>query len=116
MRTIDADYILSALGVFTSEEPESAHFMNGIKTAREIVENAPTVGGWISVKERMPEKRGRYLCWFGKNTLCVGADIATYLPEWHGFGILETDTVLQNVTHWMPLPEPPEGVSVDGIT
>lgn len=43
MRLIDADYILSALGVFTSEEPESAHFMNGIKTAREIVEDAPTV-------------------------------------------------------------------------
>lgn len=43
MRLIDADYILSALGVFTSEEPESAHFMNGIKTAREIVVDAPTM-------------------------------------------------------------------------
>lgn len=69
--------------------------------------------GWISVEDRLPEKRGRYLCWFGKNTFCVGADIATYLPEWHGFGVLESNTVLQNVTHWMPLPAPPEVRGMD---
>lgn len=68
---------------------------------------------WVSVEDRLPEERGRYLCWFGKNVFCVGADIATYLPEWHGFGRLETDTVLQNITHWMPLPEPPEEVGND---
>lgn len=63
---------------------------------------------WISVKDRLPEKEGRYLCWFGKNTVAIGAAIATYLEEWKAFGSLASLETYPNVTHWMPLPEPPE--------
>ena len=108
-RPIDADALM---GVFAGEFPG----MYSKRFIKHLIDGMPTMPEWVSVKDRLPEERGRYLCWFGKNTLCVGADIATYLPEWHGFGILETDTVLQNVTHWMPLPKQPEGVSEDGIT
>ena len=41
-RLIDADYVLSALGIF-HETGHNDQFMYGIKTAREIVENAPTL-------------------------------------------------------------------------
>jgi len=73
-----------------------------------MIDDAPTVGGWISVKDRLPEKEGQYLCWFGKNTVCKGAAIATYLEEWKAFGSFESLKTYPNVTHWMPLPEPPE--------
>lgn len=42
MRLIDADYVLSALGIFSDRENGNEHFLNGIETAREIVQNAPT--------------------------------------------------------------------------
>lgn len=111
MRPIDADALRDAI----DEIPYDSVTWQTVAKGDVIgaIMDAPTVGGWISVQDRLPKERGRYLCWFGKNTLCVGADIATYLPEWHGFGILESDTVLQNITHWMPLPEPPEEVSGD---
>lgn len=112
MRLIDAEALREKLIELNYQT--RAENMN--EACVRAVDYAPTIGGWISVQDRLPEERGRYLCWFGKNTLCVGADIATYLPEWHGFGILETDTVLQNITHWMPLPEPPEEVSRDADT
>ena len=43
MRPIDADYVLSALGTF-HKTGDNDHYMYGIRTAREIVENAPTIG------------------------------------------------------------------------
>lgn len=68
----------------------------------------PTAVSWISVKDRMPDKNGQYLCWFGKNTIAKGAAIATYLEMWKSFGSLESLETYPNVTHWMPLPEPPK--------
>lgn len=75
---------------------------------------------WISVKDRLPDKTGRYLVL--KNRIapdCLGgnrADIVilrffvdkgfrmpTHIPEWINKEINE------EVTHWMPLPPPPKG-------
>lgn len=43
MRMVDADNVLKALGIFNDREHGDPHFLNGIETAREIVEQAPTV-------------------------------------------------------------------------
>lgn len=43
MRLIDADNVLKALGIFNDREHGDPHFLNGIETACEIVEQAPTV-------------------------------------------------------------------------
>lgn len=43
MRLIDADNVLKALGIFNDREHGDPHFLNGIETAREIVEQAPSV-------------------------------------------------------------------------
>lgn len=40
MRLVDADYLKEALSIFNAGNP---HFLNGIETAREIIDNAPTV-------------------------------------------------------------------------
>ena len=65
---------------------------------------------WISVKERMPDKEGDYLVrkvhsysdkdGYSKIDVCIYCRMRD--PEWIGCGNL------CEVTHWMPLPEPPE--------
>ena len=61
------------------------------------------MGEWISVKDRLPEKEGRYLIYDGDRV-----DAADYIynsgPIW-----LDTAEGYYNYkpTHWMPLPEPP---------
>lgn len=75
---------------------------------------------WISVKYRLPDKDGEYLCCdkdkyiyilsFAKNLLYVDkydfgrkkrSGFYDYDIEW---GYCEWD----EVTHWMPMPEPPK--------
>ena len=64
---------------------------------------------WISVKDRLPEKRQRVLCYFqyepeSPNVICEN----TYL----GFKIWLSEG--SKVTHWMPLPEEPNKEENDG--
>ena len=62
---------------------------------------------WISVKERLPEKDQYVLISNGKS-ICVGE---LFLLPYTLTGDLMwvTDNgFVRDVTHWMPLPEPPE--------
>lgn len=63
---------------------------------------------WISVKERQPEKAGRYLVYAE-----WGRDIGLFMSgQWYILGGNFSGNVewcKAAVTHWMPLPEPPEG-------
>lgn len=64
---------------------------------------------WISVKERLPdEKSGRVIMTDGERYYIaprewmhrINGEAGIYIPANHGAGA--------KVTHWMPLPEPPE--------
>lgn len=69
---------------------------------------------WVSVEDKNPSKNGNYL-------VCVDGVVCDFPFKWvvnHwkefklGYGLQE-DThgwwhTSQNVTHWMPLPEPPK--------
>lgn len=61
---------------------------------------APVVPGkWIPVSERMPENDGAYLCWDNRY-------VTTYAFI---FGAWQANQfVAKNITHWMPLPNPPK--------
>ena len=55
MRLVDADALKEALSIFNDGDP---HFLNGIKTAREIIDNAPTIdaepvrhGTWMTCED-----------------------------------------------------------------
>lgn len=43
MRLIDADWVISALNVFNDKEHGNRDFLLGIASAKEIVENTPTI-------------------------------------------------------------------------
>ena len=59
--------------------------------------------GWISVKDRLPEKNGDYLIY---NTDGI------VWPYWYDKEYKEwydsSGYLTESVTHWMPMPEPPE--------
>ena len=76
--------------------------------------------GWISVKERLPKKSGIHLVHVA-GSLGGYLTIASWTPRYKGFEEdLEGKAIwfkydseygdyeIPNVTHWMPLPEPPE--------
>ena len=79
---------------------------------------------WISVKDRLPDKNGRCLCYV-KRLYESHYEILAFAPNlekidkhdfrnvkrggWYdyveGYGYME----IRNITHWMPLPQPPKG-------
>ena len=59
---------------------------------------------WISVKDRLPERL---------DVVIVQGGIAYYLPDEEAWMTITGERwpgrpIVWNVTHWMPLPEPPE--------
>ena len=65
-----------------------------------LLDNGVTVQEWISVDDRLPDKPMKCLV-YTKRGECGGYEI-TYYNQ--GFYLQYS-----NVTHWMPLPEPPKG-------
>ena len=64
------------------------------------IEQAPTIGGWISVKDRLPETGTLALVFGSAGAMTVARYIA--VNQWLVPGIFSA------ITHWMPLPTPPE--------
>lgn len=86
-------------------------FCRGMRKALRIIEDAPTVevqpdNGWISVKDRLPENDGLYI-------VCktIRGHQISFEAHWKGNKWLSVvnNNLLDYVTHWMPLPEPPKG-------
>ena len=70
-----------------------------------LIANGVTVQEWISVKDRLPEvgKKVLVYCKENKNDYEIGA----YSDTYRGFFVRQT--WYENITHWMPLPQPPKG-------
>ena len=68
--------------------------------------NGYSDSGWISVKDRLPERCEPVLVCqrnLSGDFLCVGL-----ARDFDVFTSYVWSSVLENVTHWMPLPEPPK--------
>ena len=73
-----------------------------------IIANGVTVQEWIPVKDMMPEA-GRYVVCIAKRN-----PFSRFMPmvariEKNGWVSPITEQYISEVTHWMPLPEPPKG-------
>lgn len=79
---------------------------------------------WISVDDRLPEKDGEYLVWFGKSIFKQYAEVLSFAKD--GDTVDKYDlhneknvwfyddsewgyVACHDVTHWMLLPQPPKG-------
>ena len=91
--------------------------------ADHLIANGVTVQKWIPVTERLPEAVDSYLVvvkykydWEDEYDIYV--DVATYNPYekayiddcWNTYNDWDEGQQYIHVTHWMPLPEPPEEV------
>ena len=78
-----------------------------VHSMRRLVEDAPDVAceQWISVKERLPDNDDYYLTYTTEYTCEV------YRYDGDGEWVTAwDDTENHDITHWMPLPEPPKEV------
>ena len=74
----------------------------------EFIDACPTVGGWISVEDRLPEigEAVLVICRFGK---MIVSELDGYWGKERLFWTYPNWVEEQiEVTHWMPLPEPPK--------
>ena len=68
------------------------------------IENAPAVNCWIPCSERMPEIFD-YVIGAGSDGICIVRYNGTLFADDSG-----ATYPINAITHWMPLPEPPEEV------
>lgn len=71
--------------------------------------NSPvTPDGWISCSERMPKGYADVLVTDGEHVEVKWWDESGY---WNSWAELNSDIFADEITHWMPLPEPPQEVN-----
>ena len=61
---------------------------------------------WIPVSERLPDVGDRCLC--NVKSLAFPGSFYQALLKYDKFGFIEGCIYTDDVTHWMPLPEPPK--------
>ena len=77
-------------------------------TVDHLIANGVTVQEWISVDDELPEVGGYVVCIAKRNP------ISRFMPmvariEKNGWVNPMTEQYISEVTHWMPMPNPPKG-------
>ena len=116
MRTIDADALKDEIRKYANEPSKigdrrwDTRCTAIIADMNGLINKAPTVGGWISVKDGLPKEMQDVLLKFPSN-MAVGFYVEGGWMVYSGgdwtTDICEDDEVPQ---YWMPLPEPPKEV------
>ena len=79
--------------------------------ADHLIANGVTVQEWISVKDRLPEVGQCVLVWCESRMFKKHITISTYMRTYSAERETYFSRRVRNVTHWMPLPQPPKGES-----
>lgn len=101
MRPIDADALVEKFA-----HPPELMYTNAVA---DVIRSAPTVGGWISVEDRLPDKWQNVLSCIvavDGSWKHVGTDI--YFGGGRWAMITHDECEEMKITHWMPMPEPPK--------
>lgn len=115
MRLIDADALdMAFTNLRFNQDMSLAHWgdrkdwcLHGHEVEK-LIHDAPTIGGWISVKDRLPA-RPPDVCdlLVRRQWYLVALESGTVLTLSYEFDEDRWQGVGSPVTHWMPLPEPP---------
>ena len=68
--------------------------------ADHLIAHGVTVQEWISVNDRLPEQ--------GEEAICIAADGDMMIGKYTEWGWM-FPCYFEDLTHWMPLPQPPKG-------
>ena len=76
-----------------------------------LIDNGVTVQKWIPVAERLPELGVRVLIFDSYQGISIGKALWTASPIIRRIELVEQNDPFYytEITHWMPLPEPPKG-------
>ena len=72
-----------------------------------LLSHGVTVQEWISVTERLPEAGGYVVCIAKRNPFSRFMPMVARIEK-NGWANPITEQYISEVTHWMPLPLPPE--------
>lgn len=90
---------------FKSNTPEGARVLDALVAVHQVKPYKDFCCKWISVKDRLPEDHVAVLVFDSVCRNIYKAWMSHDLGEWFSEEYLPD---FLNITHWMPLPEPPE--------
>ena len=73
-----------------------------------LLDSGVTVQEWISVKDMMPEVGGYVVCIAKRNPFSRFMPMVARIEK-NGWVNPITEQYISEVTHWMPIPQPPKG-------
>ena len=73
-----------------------------------LLDSGVTVQEWISVDDRLPEVGGYVVCIAKRNPFSRFMPMVARIEK-NGWANPITDQYISEVTHWMPIPQPPKG-------
>ena len=73
-----------------------------------LLDSGVTVQEWISVKDRLPEAGGYVVCIAKRNPFSRFMPMVARIEK-NGWVNPMTEQYISEVTHWMPMPNPPKG-------
>ena len=73
-----------------------------------LLDNGVTVQEWISVKDNLPEAGGYVVCIAKRNPFSRFMPMVARIEK-NGWVNPITEQYISEVTHWMPMPQPPKG-------
>lgn len=105
-RYIDADNVIEQINDAIDFYEGDAQFVLGIYEAKDIIESAPTVGEWISVKNELPENDDPVLVYTNSSAVDFPIRVACFDGTEGGWWDIEGYEM--SVLYWMPLPKAPK--------
>ena len=76
--------------------------------ADHLISSGVTVQEWISVDDRLPEAGGYVVCIAKRNPFSRFMPMVARIEK-NGWVNPITEQYISEVTHWMPIPQPPKG-------
>ena len=76
--------------------------------ADHLISHGVTVQEWISVNDRLPESGGYVVCIAKRNPFSRFMPMVARIEK-NGWVNPMTEQYISDVTHWMPIPQPPKG-------